>query len=106
MAPLYEELAQQVNEEDSSYTFAEVNIEQNNALSMKFFITRVPTIVMVKNGKGKLNCILFKFCSNNYLAYDMSEVPRNLDSLKGYLIDKEFETQKPISGFFNPFGIV
>ncbi|KXN66536.1 hypothetical protein CONCODRAFT_80467, partial [Conidiobolus coronatus NRRL 28638] len=90
LAPVYEELAQQVNEEDSSFNFAEVNIENNNALSMKFFITRVPTLVMIKNGK----------------AYDLSEIPRNVDNLKSYLINKEFEDQEPIKGFFNPFGIV
>ena len=47
MAPFFEQVAS----EESSITFAKINVDELEALSMRYEITSIPTIIIFKDGK-------------------------------------------------------
>ena len=58
MAPLYEELSQEMTE----YTFTKLNVDESRELAVKYSVTSIPTFVFLKNNEvvGKITGYIAK----------------------------------------------
>ncbi len=50
MAPIFKEIAQELAD---TYSFAEINIDQNKELAQKHDVTSIPTFIFIKDGEVK-----------------------------------------------------
>ncbi|KAJ9056173.1 Thioredoxin- transmembrane protein 1 [Entomophthora muscae] len=87
--PEYENLAAYFNVNDPSIRIARIDIEESPALANQFFITYLPTLFHLKNSDVR----------------SLSELPRNTESMKTFLLEKKWQKTYPAYGFFAPFSI-
>lgn len=84
-----------------------VNIETNPGLAARFFISRLPTLVHIKDHEGK-NIIEFirLFFAYVCLLVRVMPHPKSENDIVSFVTMEEWREVSPKAGFMSPFSLL
>ena len=94
-APIFKKLH---GEFRSDFIFVKVNVDENNAIAMKYGITGIPTTLFIKNN-DVINQVVGAM---NYEGLKkVLDDPRGLEKCREYLLSQEYNNESPLRQFIN-----